>query len=433
MSLFQYKKYMNKKEVFEYIRTILISLLIALVIASVATAFSKVIAEHHIKMLPKIANTAKDDEILKALIKKFTELSDKNPGDYVLNVKLGNLYELMLDEKNALRQYKNAINKAPYGVYSPYFGLANLYLKQGKYKEALAIVKKLKNTDHKPLLVAKGDFYMNLGDLLWQDNHYEQSVKQYKVAYFYYKKVDSEKKDSAIIGILDCYNKIADEDFKKHKIKAAIESLETALLYKETPIVYYKLAILYKDVNPIIANSYMEKTYKMDPGLINFDIYEEILIKLIRYYYLQSQDIKTELYHNKLKAIKNFEKRYVITPNDIKINIKKLRVKNNLLHSKQTIQVKFNIENTSKSDFNTLFITTNLKYDHNSKTIYSEKLYSKKKPLKSRAESEEYSFKYTYSDKDEIFSAKDLELEFYVSKKDNMRKIPVKSVKIERF
>ena len=424
---------MNKTAVFEYLRTILISLLIALVIASVATAFSKVVAEHHIKMLSKITNTTKDDEIIKALIAKFSNLSAQNPGDYVLNVKLGNLYELMLDEKNAEEQYKIAISKAAYGVYSPYFALANLYLKQNKYKEALSIVKKLKNTDHKPLLIAKGDFYMNLGDLLWKENNYEKSVKQYRIAYFYYKKVDSEKKDSAIVGILDCYNKIADEDFKKHKIDASIESLETALLYKETSIVYYKLAVLYKDVNPLIANSYMEKTYKMDPGLINFDIYEEILIKLMRYYYLQSQDIKTELYHNKLKAIRNFEKRYYITADDVKINIKKLQLKNNLLHSKQTVKVKFNIDNTSKSDFNTLFLTVSLKYDHKSKEIYSTKLYSKKNPLKSRTTSPEYSFKYTYSDKDEIFSAKDIELEFYVSKKDNMRKVPVKSVKIERF
>ena len=424
---------MNKTTVLEYLRTVLISLFIALVLASVATAFSKIIAEHHVKMLPEIANTPKDDEILKALVQKFSDLSVKNPADYVLNVKLGNLYELMFDEKKAEEQYKIAISKSPYGVYSPYFGLANLYLKQRKYKEALFIVKKLKNTDHKPLLIAKGDFYMNLGDLLWQENNYSESVKQYKVAYFYYKKVDSEKKDSAIIGILDCYNKIADEDIKKHKIDDAIESLETALLYKETPIIYYKLAVLYKDVNPIIANSYMEKTYKMDPGLINFNIYEEILIKLIRYYYLQSQDIKTELYHNKLKAVRNFEKRYYITADDVKINIKKLEVRNNLLHTKQTIRVKFNIENASKSDFNTLFLTAGLKYNHNLKEIYSAKLYSKKKPLKSRTASEEYSFKYTYSDKDEIFSAKDIELEFYASKKDNMRKIPVKSIKIERY
>lgn len=424
---------MNKTAVFEYLRTILISLLIALVIASVATAFSKVVAKHHIQMAAKITNIPKDDAIIKELIKKISGLSAQNPGDYVLNVKLGNLYELMLDEKNAEEQYKIAINKSPYGVYTPYFGLANLYLKQGKHKEALAIVKKLKNTDHKPLLIAKGDFYMNLGDLLWKENDYEESVKQYKVAYFYYKKVDSEKKDSAIVGILDCYNKIADEDFKKHKIDEAIESLETALLYKETSIVYYKLAILYKDVNPIIANSYMEKTYKMDPGLINFDIYEEILIKLMRYYYLQSQDIKTELYHNKLRAIRNFEKRYYITPDDVKINIQKLQLKNNLLRSKQTVKVKFNIENTSKSDFNTLFVTVSLKYDHKSKEIYSTKLYSKKKPLKTRTTSPEYGFQFTYSDKDEIFSAKDIELEFYVSKKDNMRKILVKSVKLERF
>lgn len=424
---------MNKTIILEYIRTIVIALIIALVIAGVATGCSKIVAEHHIKMLSKITNTTKDNEVILSLINKYREMSAKNPGDYILNVRLGNLYELMFNYQAAQEQYKIAIEKSPYGVYSSYLGLANLYLKMGQYDNALKIVKQLRNTDHKPLLVAKGDFYMNMGDIFWQKEDYENAVKQYKFAFFFYKKVDSNKKDLAVTGILDCYNKIADIDYEKGQIDKAVESLETALLYKETPIVFYKLAILYKDYNPLKANEYMEKTYRLDPGLINFDIYEEILISLMKHYYANGQDIETDLYKHKLKAIKNFQKRYVITEKDVKINIKKMQLRNNLLRSKQTILCKFNIENTSKYDFNTLYLVVKIRYDDKTKEIYSNKLYSKKEPLKSRKTSEEYSFKYVYSDKDEIFVAKDIKLDFYAGKKENMRKIPVYTIDINRF
>lgn len=422
---------MTKIEILEYIRTILIALLIALIIATVATGCSKIVAEHHAKMLAKISNNAKDTELIGYLISKYLEEAAKNPGDYSINVKLGNLYELMFSYGQAEEQYKKAINKSPFGVYSSYLGLANLYIKMGKYNQALNIVKRLKNTDHKPLLIAKGDFYMNLGDALWEKSDYENAVKQYKIAFFYYKKVDSNKKESAINGILDCYNKIADVEFKHHNIYRAIESLETALLYKETPIVQYKLAILYKDIDPIQANAYMEKTYKTDPGIINFDIYENILFNLINYYYSNGKDVETELYKQKLKIIRNFQKRYVITDNDVKINIISLRYKENFFKTKKNLKVKFTIENTSKYDFNTLYILVKLRDENKSNEVFSQRFYSKKIPLKSRTESQEYKFSYSLPDKDEMYLSDKVWLDFYAGKKENMRKIPVFTVELK--
>lgn len=422
---------MTKIEILEYIRTILIALLIALIIATVATGCSKIVAEHHARMLAKISNNAKDTELIGYLISKYLEEAAKNPGDYSINVKLGNLYELMFSYGQAEEQYKKAINKSPFGVYSSYLGLANLYIKMGKHNQALNIVKRLKNTDHKPLLIAKGDFYMNLGDALWEKSNYEEAVKQYKIAFFYYKKVDSNKKESAINGILDCYNKIADVEFKHHNIYRAIESLETALLYKETPIVQYKLAILYKDIDPIQANAYMEKTYKTDPGIINFDIYENILFNLINYYYSNGKDVETELYKQKLKIIRNFQKRYVITDNDVKINIISLRYKENFFKTKKNLKVKFTIENTSKYDFNTLYILVKLRDENKSNEVFSQRFYSKKIPLKSRTESQEYKFSYSLPDKDEMYLSDKVWLDFYAGKKENMRKIPVFTIELK--
>ena len=114
-------------------------------------------------------------------------------------------------------------------------------------------------------------------------------------------------------------------------------------LYKETPVLLYKLAILYKDFDPVTANKYMEKTYKMDPGLINYDLYEELLIKLIKFYYENGDDLKTELYKHKLKSIKTFQKRYVITDKDVAIDVEKLKVSKQSFKNKT--QNKYKIQN----------------------------------------------------------------------------------------
>ena len=64
--------------------------------------------------------------------------------------------------------------------------------------------------------------------------------------------------------------------------------------------------------------------------------------------------------------------------------------------------------------------------------MLEQKLFSKKHPLKSRKVSGLIDLKYSYTDKDEIYAAKDLWIDFYAGKKDNMRKIPVYSIKINQ-
>ena len=69
-----------KKELLEYVRTILVSLLISLILAGTATGCSKIIAEHHSKMLAKMSNTAKDNELIVFLISKYREKEKEYPG-----------------------------------------------------------------------------------------------------------------------------------------------------------------------------------------------------------------------------------------------------------------------------------------------------------------------------------------------------------------
>jgi tetratricopeptide (TPR) repeat protein len=422
----------NKAGIKEYIRTILIALLAALILAGIATGFSKILADRHAQMVEKISAAENDEELIGFLISKYLKETSAHPGDYSINVKLAKLYEFLNSDKQAEVQYKKAIDKTPYGVYSSYLGLANLYVRQGKYTEALKIVKGIKNTNHKPLLIAKGDFYINIGDAFFGKENYEAAVHQYKLALFFYKKADTSKNTNVINSILECYSRIADDNFKHNNIQEALKNLETALLYKESSLLNYKLAILYKDVDLIKANKYMEKTYVTDPGLINFAIYEEILIKLINYYDYIGQTIEKDLYFHKLKSVKNFQNRYALTEDGIKINIVSAKVKKNLFRTKKNIIVKFKIENTSKYDYNVLFLDVKLR-GTDTRDIYKNKFFSKKEPLNSRKESTEYKFVYSIDKNDDMFVQSPLWLDFYTARKENMRKILVLTKELKKL
>ena len=72
---------MSKIEILEYLRTILIALLVALFLAAVATGCSKIVAEHHARMLARISNTTKDNEMIAYLFTIYNEKAQKNQGD----------------------------------------------------------------------------------------------------------------------------------------------------------------------------------------------------------------------------------------------------------------------------------------------------------------------------------------------------------------
>lgn len=416
---------MNKTEVLEYLRTIIISLIAALIIAAVATGFSNVIAEHHYRLASKVQNKEQDNQMLGFLISKYEQELQKDPSNYILNVRLGELYELLFSYEQSEKNYKQAMSKAPYGVYSPYIGLARLYIKMEKFDKAQLTIKQLKNIDHKPLLIAKGNFYMELGDAFWKKASYEGALKQYKMALFFYKKVDSEKSEMAITGILDCYSRLASKHFMEHNIPLAIHDIETALIYKETPVLNYKLALLYQDVDVFKAVEFLEKTYSVDPSLINYDLYEKILIKAIKQAQAQNLYTEAQLYYQKFKMVKQFRKRYIFTDKDYGIEIVSHKLKTNIFGNKKTINVKFRIKNKTKENLNTLFVVVEAKYNDKTDIAFNEVLFSKKNPLKPLATSDIYSFELKFDDEKDIVNTRNIIFDFNISKKQNMRKFTV--------
>ena len=423
---------MNKSEILEYARTVFIALIAAMIIAAGATCFSNVIAEHHYKLASKIQNKEQDNQMIGFLISKYEKELQKDSSNYVLNSRLGELYELLFSYEQAEKNYQLAIEKAPYGVYSPYIGLARMYIKTDKLDKAQITIKKLKNIDHKPLLIEKGNFYMELGDAFWKKSSYIAALKQYKLALFFYKKVDSEKAELAITGILDCYSRLASKHFMEGKLTEAVHDLETALIYKNTPVLNYKLALLNQDIDAFEAVKYIEKTYAVDPGIINYDLYEQILIKAIKQAQALNMYTEAKLYYQKYKMIKQFKKRYIFTDKDYGIEIDSHKLKTNIFGNKKTIDVKFRVKNKTKESLNTLFVVVEAKYNDKTDIVYNEVLFSKKNPLKPLATSDTLHFILKFDDEKDIINTKNIVFNFNISKKQNMRKFTIFSFEMHK-
>ena len=74
--------------------------------SSVATCFSNVIAEHHYKLASKIQNKEQDNQMIGFLISKYEKELQKDSSNYVLNSRLGELYELLFSYEQAEKYYK---------------------------------------------------------------------------------------------------------------------------------------------------------------------------------------------------------------------------------------------------------------------------------------------------------------------------------------
>ena len=252
------------------------------------------------------------------------------------------------------------------------------------------------------------------------------------MALFFYKKVDSDKTNLAITGILDCYSKLASKHYLEKNIPLAIQDLETALIYKNTPVLNYKLALLYQDVDVFEAVKYLEKTYSVDPGIINYDIYEQILIKAIKEAQARNLFTEMQLYHQKYKMIKQFRKRYIFTNEDYGIEIVSHKLKTNIFGNKKTIIVKFRVKNKTKENLNTLFIVVEADYNDKKDIAYNNVLFTKKTPLKPMASSDIISFELDFDDEKDIINTKNIIFNFNVAKKQNMRKFTIFSFEMQK-
>lgn len=425
---------MNKKQVVEYLKTVVITLITAIVFVTGITILIKETAHKRYLSMPKAQTVRSDKTILLQMIAKYEKAAIQNPSDYTLNTKLGNLYEILGDDADASKNYRNAVAKSPYGVYSTYFDLADFHIKTGRLSKAEEIVKEIKvNKRNTVLQSVMGDFYVHLGDAYSDYQDFELALNQYETARKYYKMSRKSERDNiAVERILEAYDNLASKNIEKKKLTSAIENLETALKYEDLPVTNYKLAILYKDIDPLIAYKYIKKTYDTDPGIINFNIYEKILLDVMKFYENTGNYDLQEFYKHKLKIIKKFKQRYIIAPEDFGVEVLSTRIIHHLFGNGKTVIIKFRIKNLTDTNVNTAFLGINAVYNSKSVHFYNKKLFSKKNPLRPMAESEPITITYSFDDSINTEFSDDIKFTFRLSKKENVRKILIYTLDLHK-
>ena len=424
---------MNKKNFFEYFITFVLSIVIAIVLVAVTVYTVGQKAKTNYNNRPKAQTVRNEREVLIEMIARYEKQLRENPSDYTLDTKLGNFYNILGHYDSSEQHFKNAMAKAPYGIYSPYFDLAYFYLRQKRFDDAENTIKQIKVVKKMPVHAAKGDFYLTMGDMYTDFGDFEVAMTNYEKALSLYERSGRKKRQIIAEGrILDTYDSLALKNMEKKKLASAIDSLEKYRSIKDTPVVNYKLAILYKDVAPLKSYKYIKKAYNSDPGLINYDIYEKIVLDVIKHYESEGDNTAVSLYAHKLKMLKNFKERYLLQNGELDIELKKTRIKNHIFNDKKTVYVEFVIKNTTHNNIQPLYLTIEADYNSKSEIIYSKKLFNKKSPLRALGESDPIKIKYTFNDEISGDFTYNTRLLFRASKKANIRPKLIASFEIKK-
>lgn len=424
---------MNKKTIIEYSITFLVTLVVAIAAVGFAVYGVQNTAKQIVLKRPKAQAVRDDKSILVELIAQNEKAAIKDPADYKINTRLGNLYQILGIDKDAEKNFHNAMAKSPYGVYSTYFDLGAFYIHKGNLSKAESTIKEIKNKNNKAVQTAKGDFYINLGDAHSDFHDYEMAQSSYEKALSLYE--FSKKKSRQKIArerIVENFDNLANKNLEKRKLYTAINNLENSLKYKDTAIVNYKLAILYMDVDPVKAYNYIKKTEEADPGIINYTIYEKILAENVDYYKEQNLAIEEALFKNKIKTAKKFRDRYIIKEGDFTIDIISCSLRNHYFGDGKTVTIKFRVKNNTYRNINHLFLKIDAINNDENETIFDRHLFTRQKPLKAVNESREIKIKYSFNDPISAEYSSKLTLNFRATKRPSVRTMPLYTLEIAK-
>lgn len=424
---------MNKKSINEYLITIIVTLILAFAaVGWCVFSMQNTVRENYIKS-PDVRQQTDETKIIIGLIAKYERKARHDAGNYANFSKLGNLYDLLDEKKEAEKNYKKAVALSTYGVYGTHFDLGNFYIRMNRLIEAENVVNKVRNKRNKAVQGAKGDFYVNLGDAYYNQNEFDTALKGYQKAYGFYKTAKKPDKLRIATGrIFDAYDKIANEHLSGKRLVGAIKQLEDSLKYRDESFITYKLAILYMDINPVQAYRYMRKTYVLDPAIINYDLYEKILVDALRHYEKAGMAPEASLFKHKLKLIKKFREKYLISPDDFTVEVISKKIRPHIFGEKKTAVVRFRIKNNTTHSVNLMYMDVSAETNNDKAVIFKQVLFSKKKPLLGLSESEPMTFKYTFNDTANIDYTNDIKFYFNVTKKKNVRTVNIYTLKLPK-
>lgn len=348
---YNYKKPL-KRILFEYFRTIMVSILAAFI-------FTIGLSIHARSEM--IKNIYKDAEEQRHMDKKIAEQLIQSNQDLLTNIKnkkysiclyIGSLYETIGDYSKAQLAYESAVEKAKPGDFRAYYKLICILASQEKFAEAEAILNNISDKSNVKLLKFKTRSYITIGDKYYSIGKFISAAKHYEKAEFYYnkfKKKDRVVDESIKNRIINSYIKAADEIVKMGYNSEAVRYLKKVQKYSPNNLkVQYKLGIILSDSDPEKAIEYFEPLLNKIPQEIDYGVYCTALMKAANIADLDGRATKAKYYRHKIHTIDLFIKRKVIYKNDIDVILESFKIKK--VFFTYPLKANFRFSNLSNND-----------------------------------------------------------------------------------
>lgn len=350
----------------EYVKTSLITLLLLIFIAGGIVLHAKI----HAGEIITYNETALQNDMLGYLLTKYKHQEKITPQNAVINFKLGQLYEMLGSYAQAEQEYKQALSKKKGHYQQASFKLAGVYLLKKQYDKAEEIMAGIEDSSKYSIFVEKGRFYKSYGDALFNDENFKSAIEKYNKALYYLKRVNSAYQKETEEARCDAYVVLADKYVEKGQNAQAIELLENANKHCNSPVVMYKLGLLFLNNAPEYSVELFEKVLKKNPSIINFSIYKKLLFALKVNYAYSGDLINSKLYDAKLIRLRSYMQRNVLNSDEIAFAGYKFDVKNFPFRNEYDFIYSFDITNTTAQDIPKLFAIVEF-YDSNGNKIYS--------------------------------------------------------------
>ena len=381
---------MNNRKIKGYIKTFFITIVVLNVVAFIPLLFHDFFVQFDPSLSQSYLNSP---DYLNMEAYKLQQLKKEKNKDYKINIELARIYMRLNYYVLAENEYKEAIIKEKNKSFI-YFELAQCYLIQKKYDEALTLIENLQFKNTTSLINNKIKFYIELMNAYYHNEEYYKGYKIYNKIKKYYP--DTNKIPKVIKKI---YYKIGltlvDEYVINGKLEKAFELLHELIQINNSNIINYKLGLLYFEQDPKKALDYFEKVYKSDYSIINFDLYKRLLENLQMDAYYRNDIVEMELYKLKLNRLNfNLNTKY-IQDDDFTINI--LKSKTYRVYPIKIAIIDFEIRNNTNLNYNNLMLT--LLYETNDKIKKETSfklLNSKNQPIKANETSKKITLREVY-------------------------------------
>ncbi len=412
---------MNKRELLSYLQTFFITLLIVTLVIVMTVWVTKNNSEKI--PTPSEIKEQKDAQIhiLIEQYKYHEKLQNKN---YIINIKLGLLYETQGELKQAENEYKKSLNKVPYGIYEPHFMLADLYSKQNKFNNALALIDNIKEYPDASLINSKAMFYSKIANRLYEEKLYNESIRQYLNSLYYQEKTTTKKTD-VLNELPKVYLALADKYIAEKKLAKAMLALEEGIRITSSPELMYKLAAIGMNEDPETSLELLEEVARIDPTIIDYNLYKQVLTNLIKKSEKSRDYLLAKSYYQKYKLVSKFAENNIIAPDDFKLEVLNSKYHSYPLKLREYIDFSFVIRNNSPTDATKLYAQIKIFNNNELIQVAEKRIATPYNILRKGRTTPEIKIKTRFIDKDNFIVTPDVKVVIAIKRNERLKRTPL--------